>query len=156
MGIPKAGLTIERVDNSKGYEPGNCRWDTSSNQCVNRRKFRNNTTGVRGVVEVETGYEARFDYEHRRYYLGKYPTLEKAAEARRRFVDGFFRDRDAALKALDERVPDVNTKTKVRGVTQHVDGGYIVRCTVAGVRRYVGYFRTLEEATDARTRFLAR
>jgi hypothetical protein len=35
-----AGLTLDRVDVNKGYEPGNCRWATWSTQRVNKRSSK--------------------------------------------------------------------------------------------------------------------
>lgn len=50
MGTCPPGHTIDRIDNDKGYSPGNCRWATRKQQ--NRNTRRNRRIEVRGEVLV--------------------------------------------------------------------------------------------------------
>lgn len=42
MGQRLLGLTLERIDNDKGYEPGNCKWATRHDQRMNQRRMKVN------------------------------------------------------------------------------------------------------------------
>lgn len=66
MGECPIGLTLERLDNYKGYEPGNCVWATKEHQAQNKRTTIANPQMVRairaraaagaGVQELATDY----------------------------------------------------------------------------------------------------
>lgn len=50
MGVRPKGSTLDRIDNTKGYCPENCRWSTKKDQCNNR----NNNVRLEYQGEVKT------------------------------------------------------------------------------------------------------
>lgn len=55
MGERPDGMTIERIDNDKGYEPGNCRWATMTEQNRNKRDTRKLTFDGRTMSTADMG-----------------------------------------------------------------------------------------------------
>lgn len=43
---PSADHSLDRIENSRGYEPGNVRWATAKEQALNRRKRRQNPNSL--------------------------------------------------------------------------------------------------------------
>jgi hypothetical protein len=86
MGGRPDNTTLERVDNSLGYFPENCKWENRSNQCYNRERFKNNTTGRTGVyfrddLKVPKWF-AKMSFEGKSWRLGSFDTFEEACKAR--------------------------------------------------------------------------
>lgn len=55
VGIPKEGLTLERKNNNLGYFKENCYWASRHEQSMNRRMFKSNKSGVKGIEFREYG-----------------------------------------------------------------------------------------------------
>lgn len=62
MGEPPINAELDRINNSKGYEPANCRWVTTSQNCRNRRSNRMINVGGKMVSMVEAAELTAISY----------------------------------------------------------------------------------------------
>jgi hypothetical protein len=87
MGERPANMTLDKVDNNKGYSKDNCRWATSSEQCYNRRKSAKNKSGKEGVFfRKDTGkWTAYINKDGKRIRLGCFSNKEDAIAARENY-----------------------------------------------------------------------
>lgn len=75
----KDGLTLDRIDNNKGYSPDNCRWVTMKTQCNNTR--RNHLITYKGKTQSLSAWcrELGLNYSTVRARLNTYHwTAERA------------------------------------------------------------------------------
>lgn len=71
--------SLDRIDPDKGYEPGNIRWATKSEQLWNLRPKKRKYKGV--FPEKNGSFKAQIACKGKVYYLGLYSTQEDAALA---------------------------------------------------------------------------
>lgn len=82
----KEGYTLDRIDNDKGYEPGNLRWATYSMQSSNRRW--SSSSGYTGVsyVKRDDKYSSELQINRKRIVIGYFDTAEEAATERNKYI----------------------------------------------------------------------
>ncbi len=81
------GLSLDRIDNNKGYSKENCRWTTREIQARNTVKIRStNTSGYRGITKHGKKWQARIGVDKKHIHLGTFETDIEAAIAYDEYV----------------------------------------------------------------------
>lgn len=82
MGIPPKGMTIDRINVYKGYQPDNCRWATIQHQQLNRTD-NNEHSGVY-YEKSRNKYQVTIGYQGKKHYIGRFDELKEAVSARKK------------------------------------------------------------------------
>lgn len=93
---PSAKHSLDRIDNNRGYEPGNCRWATQKEQLRNSRRAVNVTFNGRTMCVVEWAEEIGIERSALLRRLQKWG-VEKALTTP---VSTKFRNKNAGKKAV--------------------------------------------------------
>ena len=71
MGERPKGTTLDRIDNTKGYDPTNCRWATRREQQLNKRDTRNVTIDGQAMCVSHAAKQLGLPIGNIYYWAGK-------------------------------------------------------------------------------------
>ena len=82
------GMTLDRIDNDKGYSPDNCRWADRTIQSINQRIMKNNKSGYVGVSwrKERNKWTVRIRTKVRYECLGHFEDLMEAVIFRDKYI----------------------------------------------------------------------
>lgn len=91
---PSDKHSLDRIDPTRDYEPGNVRWASRAAQSRNTKNHETNKTGVRGVSWSVSKHKWRVAIyvNNKQKHIGYFDDLQRAAEARKRAEDFFWND----------------------------------------------------------------
>ena len=82
------GVSLDRIDNDKGYSPENCRWVDVTTQILNQRKRKDNTSGFVGVCWNKgiDRWVALIGVASKEIKIGQFLSKEEAVLARNNYI----------------------------------------------------------------------
>lgn len=85
MGSRPEKMSLDRINNNLGYSPQNCRWVDRSTQQHNQRISSRNTSGIRGVSNLQTGkYLAQLMVNNKLVLNRTFDSFDEAVSERKR------------------------------------------------------------------------
>lgn len=70
FGIDPENNVVDHIDgNTRNMSKNNLRLVNHTVSCINRRKFKNNTSGITGISKHGLGYKSQIDYKNKRYKI---------------------------------------------------------------------------------------
>jgi len=80
LGDRPEGHSLDRIDSSGDYEPGNIRWSNITTQNLNRNSKRGRLRCIRQTPSG--GWKVEINKNSKKIYLGTYQTIEEAIKVR--------------------------------------------------------------------------
>lgn len=81
---PEPSYSLDRIDVMGDYQPSNVRWASTTAQAINKRLYKNNTSGHKGVIKYKNRWVARIWLNGQTVHLGYFDTMQNAVIARKK------------------------------------------------------------------------